>query len=220
VWYVAVVDGLDPDEMRALVGGAKKQLRRKMRALRGALPQAAVDARSARIVQHLLELVPIREAAGVALFAPMTARREVDLGQLDRTLRDAGKRLFYPFMDPTGDGYRTGFRRVDRIEGLADRGRGFPEPPADAPDARAGDVDVLVVPALALSENGHRLGYGIGFHDATLPDLCPPAVAVAVGFGFQLIVEVPLEPHDFRCDWVVTDERVIEVSRDRAVTSS
>lgn len=212
MWYVAVVDGLDPDGMRELVGRAKKQLRRKMRALRGALPLAAVATRSARIVDRLSDLAVLRSAESVALFAPMAAKREVDLTELDRQLRSEGKRLFYPFMEPTADGYRTGFRRVDALDSLVDRGRGFAEPAADAPEAAAGDVDVVVVPALALAESGHRLGYGIGFYDATLPDLCPPATTVAVGFAFQLIVEVPTEPHDFRCDWVVTDERVIEVT--------
>ena len=51
--------------------------------------------------------------------------------------------------------------------------------------------DVVVVPALAVAADGHRVGYGIGFYDATLPDVCPPAAAVMVAFGFQLLAEVP-----------------------------
>jgi 5-formyltetrahydrofolate cyclo-ligase len=64
------------------------------------------------------------------------------------------------------------------------------------------------VPALAATPDGHRLGYGKGFYDATLPDVCPPALAIAVVYSFQLLAELPVESHDHRCDLVATDAQV------------
>ena len=90
------------------------------------------------------------------------------------------------------------------------RGQKFAEPPRDAKVASRGDVDVVLVPALAVSPEGHRLGQGVGFYDATLPDLAPPALTIIVGFSFQLLAELPLEPHDFECDAVVTDREIID----------
>jgi 5-formyltetrahydrofolate cyclo-ligase len=69
------------------------------------------------------------------------------------------------------------------------------------------------VPALAVSSAGHRLGYGVGFDDATLPDFCPPAASLIVAFDFQLLAELPTLDHDFACDLVVTDARTLAVSR-------
>jgi 5-formyltetrahydrofolate cyclo-ligase len=43
----------------------------------------------------------------------------------------------------------------------------------------------------------------------TLPEQCPPAKALAVAFGFQLLGELPHDAHDFRCDVVITDETTI-----------
>jgi 5-formyltetrahydrofolate cyclo-ligase len=138
----------------------------------------------------------------------MKHKNEVDLSGLDTELRARGTRLYYPFMAPTEAGYHTGFRLVSDVAVLGQRGRGFAEPPPDAPEAARGDVDVVVVPALAVSSDGYRIGYGIGFYDVTLPDVCPPATSIVVAFSFQLLVEAPHDDGDFACKWVVTDEGV------------
>jgi 5-formyltetrahydrofolate cyclo-ligase len=67
------------------------------------------------------------------------------------------------------------------------------------------------VPALAVSPDGHRLGYGAGFYDATLPDFRPPGTAIAVVFDFQVLVELPVLSHDVACDVIVTDRRSLVV---------
>jgi 5-formyltetrahydrofolate cyclo-ligase len=107
---------------------------------------------------------------------------------------------------------RTALRVTRSSADLAVRGGRFAEPPADAPEAARGDVELLVVPALAVAENGHRLGYGAGFYDAALPDFRPPALAVVVAYDFQLLAEVPTLAHDVPCDIVVTDARTLVVA--------
>lgn len=202
--------GPDKSALEALAVQAKRELRRKMRALRGALPAAAVANRSARIAERVLALEAFRTARALALFWPIRSKNEVDLGCVDAAARARQMTVFYPFMDPRDDGFRTGFRRVDDVRVLAERGRGFAEPPPELPEAARGDLDLVIVPALAVAENGHRLGYGAGFYDATLPDVCPPARSVVVAFSFQLVAELPPGEHDVACDWVVTDDRTIE----------
>jgi 5-formyltetrahydrofolate cyclo-ligase len=157
-------------------------------------------------------LLPL-EASGVALFWPLESDGEVDLRPLDTLLRQRGVKLYYPFMDEKpGGGFTTGFRRSLQADDLGPRGQRFMEPPQQAPTARPGDVDVVVVPALAVTPEGGRLGYGSGFYDVTLPDVCPPAVAVVVAFAFQLVIELPLSAHDVSCDAVVTDQHLFDPS--------
>jgi 5-formyltetrahydrofolate cyclo-ligase len=185
---------------------SKRVLRTKLRALRQALPEQAAAVRSARIVERLVQHPQLQLARGVALFWPMLERREVDLRRLDEHLRRSGKRLYYPFMErsETGD-ITTGFRLVlDRNE-LRERGQRFAEPAPTVPTATRGEIDAVIVPALAATPNGYRLGYGSGFYDATLPDIVPPARSIVVIFDFQLMQELPIMPHDLACDEVVTD---------------
>jgi 5-formyltetrahydrofolate cyclo-ligase len=199
---------LEPELHREVVSRAKKQLRSRMRSLRGAYSKRSLEVRSAAICSRLG-----RETAGirsVALFWPMEGQGEVDLRSLDAELRKRGDvRLYYPFMDPTAEGgFTTGFRLSDDVAELRERGRGFCEPPSEAPQARRGDLELVMVPALVADARGHRIGYGAGYYDATLGDVCPPAEAWIVAYQFQLMAELPAEEHDFACDVVATDERL------------
>ena len=198
-------------DRNAMAGRMRDQVRSRMKATRRALPLSAIAERSERIVRTLADSGQFLRAKGVALFWPIDGDAEVDLRSLDAPLRERGVRVYYPFMDErvTG-GFVTGFRLTAGPGQLERRGRRFAQPPPTAPVARAGDIDLVVVPALAVTPTGARLGYGIGFYDATLPDVRPPAIAVAVAFSFQLVMELPAEPHDVDCDAVVTDEHLFD----------
>jgi 5-formyltetrahydrofolate cyclo-ligase len=197
-------------ELSAIGLRVRDQMRARMRATRRAVGPAAVAARSERIVATLLSLPVLERARAVGLFWPRTSHAEVDLRPLDRQLRERGVSLYYPFMDPKGQGFVTGFRRVLDVAELLPRGRGFAEPLPSASVAARGDLDLLIVPALAASPDGHRLGYGSGFYDVTLPELRPPALALVVLYSFQLLAELPTLEHDVACDVVVTDRDIYD----------
>lgn len=205
----------DASQVAQLADAAKQQLRKRMRALRSAHPPAALKVRNDALVARALSLVAFAQARNVALFFPMEERNEVDLRALDAEARRQGKRVFYPFLEARGEALVSGLRLTHAFADLAERGQRFHEPPLDAPEAVRGDVDVLFVPALAVAPSGHRLGYGAGFYDSLLPDVCPPAKAVAVAYDFQLLVELPTLPHDQACDWVLTDARDFAVEKPR-----
>jgi 5-formyltetrahydrofolate cyclo-ligase len=188
----------------------RKQLRASMRTTRGVLPAAAIAARSARIIEQLNAVEAFRAARAVGLFWPLAASGEVDLRLLDAELEARGVARYYPFMDASERGFTTGFRRIQRSEELELRGQKFAEPPPAAPTAARGDLDLVLVPCLAATPEGHRLGYGKGFYDATLPDVCPPALSLVVAFSFQLLGELPQEPHDWTSDAVVTDTAIYD----------
>jgi 5-formyltetrahydrofolate cyclo-ligase len=203
----------EPHEIQKLAGAAKQQLRRRMRALRAALPAEARALRSAAIVQRALTLDAFRHAGSIALFFPLLDKYEVDLRALDAEARALGKRVYYPCLEQRGERLWTGFKLTRSIDELELRGGRFAEPPPGAPVGARGDVELLFVPALAVAPSGHRLGYGGGYFDATLPDFCPPALSVAVAFDFQLLAELPALPHDVACGAVLTDARWMQASR-------
>jgi 5-formyltetrahydrofolate cyclo-ligase len=192
-----------PSEEDVLRLRVKAELRKRMRGLRNTLPASASAARSARIVERLLGLEAFARAHAIALFWPMEGRHEVDLRPLDSLLRKAGTRVAYPAVD---DGVLT-FRFVSNAEAMEERGLGFREPPSHEPVAAPGELDAIIVPALAVDPRGHRIGYGAGYYDAALPPFAPPAAAIAVAFDFQLVAEVPQTAGDVAVAWIVTDGR-------------
>jgi 5-formyltetrahydrofolate cyclo-ligase len=137
-------------------------------------------------------------------------RGEVDLRKLDRELRNLGIAVYYPFMDRgPNENHLTGFRKTDTAMDLVDRGNGFSEPVSGQP-AQRGEIDIVVVPALAADVTGRRIGYGAGYYDATLGDVCPPAQSILVAYQFQMLAELPQEKHDQKCDLIVTDDNLYQ----------
>jgi 5-formyltetrahydrofolate cyclo-ligase len=185
----------------------KAELRKRMRGLRKALPASACAERSARIVERLSALEPIARATSVALFWPIEERPEVDLRALDAGLRARGARVAYPRVDP--ETHALTFRFVLDPEALRVEGLGFREPPAEAPTADPGALEVIVVPALAADPRGHRIGYGAGYYDRALLRFARSAVTVTVIFDFQLVAESPTTEGDVPVDWIVSDARVL-----------
>jgi len=183
----------------------KAELRKRLRGVRKSTPLEACAERSRAIVARLETHDAVVGARQVGLFWPIVARHEVDLRPLDASLRARNVRVAYPTID--ADTNVMTFRFVDDLAQLEERGFGFSEPAADAPEATA--LDVIVVPAIAVDPTGHRIGYGAGYYDRTLPRFAPPAVSIAVAFDWQLVAEVPAMPDDVRCQSVVTDTRTI-----------
>lgn len=72
---------------------------------------------------------------------------------------------------------------------------------------------VLIVPLVAFTRQGGRLGYGGGFYDRTLEALRAQGPVMAVGFAWsaQEAESLPLEPVDQRLDLIVTEAEVIRV---------
>lgn len=58
-------------------------------------------------------------------------------------------------------------------------------------------VQLLLAPGLAFDGEGFRLGYGRGFYDALLARLPEELLTVGVGFASQMDRAVPVEPHDW-----------------------
>jgi len=70
-------------------------------------------------------------------------------------------------------------------------------------------IEMVIVPAVAYDRNGNRLGRGKGFYDRFLRSI--KATKVGVGYEFQLIDNVPAEPHDIRMDIVITPKSYIVI---------
>lgn len=66
--------------------------------------------------------------------------------------------------------------------------------------------DVIVVPGIAFTVRGERVGQGGGWYDRFLPGRRADAVSIGVCFAPQLVPVVPTEVHDVILDCVVTED--------------
>jgi 5-formyltetrahydrofolate cyclo-ligase len=198
----------DPNVDSELRRQAKAVIRKRARALRNSIPEGARAARADRIVERVVASAPFERATSVGLFWPMLERGEVDVRGIDRAARERGKQVAYPLLVGDSD-MRLAYAEPASLE---ERGHGFAEPPENAPAAVANEL-VVIVPALAVDPSCHRIGYGKGFYDRLLADICPPAYAIAIAYDFEVVPEVPATEHDHRVDMVLTDLRSWQFAR-------
>jgi 5-formyltetrahydrofolate cyclo-ligase len=67
------------------------------------------------------------------------------------------------------------------------------------------DVQLILVPGLAFTRDGHRLGRGGGFYDRYLSQLSAGTIKLGVCFDAQVVENLPAEAHDQRVDEVITE---------------
>ena len=70
-------------------------------------------------------------------------------------------------------------------------------------------IDVIIVPGAVFDKEGYRIGYGGGYYDRFLADFKKPKVSFA--FEMQLRDEVPKEDFDVPVDYIITEDRFIEI---------
>jgi 5-formyltetrahydrofolate cyclo-ligase len=176
-----------PDDVAA----AKATLRTRFLARRASRTTEVRAAAAAAVTATLLR--GLAEVRTLAAFVPDPT--EPGAGRLPAAYTQLGARVLLPVVPP--DGRELGWA-VDT--GRLTPGRfGLMEPvgPRLGPTA-IGAAEVVVVPAVAVSRSGVRLGRGGGYYDRALRHVRPGAVVVAVVFDDELLDELPAEPHDRR----------------------
>ncbi len=164
----------------------KAQFRAHLKARRNALPAATREAASLAICSHLDRLCRDRRFTRIGAFWPFGS--EVDLRSA--VSAHPGGLWFFPRVASTQPP-----RLAWGTEPLEKGQWGLMEP-AFAQHFLP-PVQVLLVPGLAFDEEGYRIGYGRGFYDALLAKLSEDVLTVGVGFETQMHLPVPVEPHDW-----------------------
>lgn len=85
---------------------------------------------------------------------------------------------------------------------MAEGSFGISEPEAgEVVDPAA--IDLILVPGVAFTAAGDRMGRGKGFYDKYLVQLRPDAVKVGICYPHQIVEDLLTEPHDIRMDRVI-----------------
>jgi 5-formyltetrahydrofolate cyclo-ligase len=155
---------------------------------------------SQQILDQLEQMTCFREAKTILLYYPI--QNEVDVLPLVKKYKHE-KTLLFP----------VSHRRAMTVHPYAGnammhRGKfGIPEPTTPM---YTGEIDLVVVPAVAFDAKGRRLGRGGGFYDRFIKKQTH-AVLVGVGYDFQLVENVPAARHDQRVHRIILPSKTILV---------
>jgi 5-formyltetrahydrofolate cyclo-ligase len=191
---------------------SKGSLRRSMLLQLKSLSPSQLNVEAASVAANLASLPCYDSAQVIGLYLSMRERRELPT---DALLHDAwarGKVVVVPRI--IGE-RQLQFVRVkcwDEIAAMPLDKWSIPIPPAQNHDDDDYEhrIDLLVVPGLAFTRDGRRLGRGGGFYDTfvqTLVERGQDPLLVGVGASVQLVDEVPAEAHDLIVDYVCTGDQ-------------
>ena len=179
---------------------AKSKMRELLVQRRRVMSASDSQMYSQQILDQLEQMTCFREAKTVLLYYPI--QNEVDVLPLVKKYKRE-KTLLFPVS------HRHGMT-VHPYAGTKNMHRGkfgIPEPTTPAYE---GEIDLVIVPAVAFDAKGRRLGRGGGYYDRFIKKLTH-TVLVGVGYDFQLIDEVPAARHDQHVHRIILPSKTILV---------
>jgi 5-formyltetrahydrofolate cyclo-ligase len=190
---------------------------------KAAMRRAAYDARNAEpnkerasdVAVAALVQLPEYHAAGTVLWY-LDCRSELRTRQVLPAALASGKRIVVPYctVDEAGAN-KLGLWRLESIEELVIGKWKILEPPRDrwgepGKEIEPAELDLVVVPGVAFSRRGGRMGNGQGYYDRLLAGVRPDCPLIGLCYECQLFDDLVVGPHDVFMDKVVTESAVYE----------
>jgi len=165
---------------------AKQNLRKYFKTMRNQLSYTEVEAQSKIIRNKLLKKITKCQPQKILLYEEI--HNEVAISALIVALINEGIKVFLP-------------RYIDHrwVVYSLETGQTF----NSLSEASFANHDIALVPGLAFTAKGTRLGYGGGVYDRWLSD--SKAIKIGICYQFQVVSSLPHESHDIPMDLVLTD---------------
>lgn len=194
-------------ESNPSISERKKGLRQKMLAMRRALSANETESRSSSLKENILSLLEYKNAKKIMAFLAMKGESNLD-GFIRQALLD-GKEVYIPVCLP--ERQMEAGRLID-MEHFEKGPLGLRNLPAGYEVTSPESLDLVLIPGLAVSQEGIRLGMGAGYYDRYLARV-PFEKRMAALWDFQVIPDIPSEPFDQKIAKIVTDKSVIVTKR-------
>ena len=176
----------------------KQTLRRQLLRQRRQLQPEAVFSLGQRIQHRLLQEEAFTQAETLMLYSPI--QNEVATDLILRAALRHDRTVVYPRVR----GEALDLVRVGSPADLKPGAFGVLEPEGDRSHS-VDQIDLILVPGVGFDRRGYRLGFGKGFYDRLLEGSGFNGVTIGLCYGFQLVKELPVEPHDMPVDCVITE---------------
>src|SRR5882672_290617 len=168
----------------------------KLLSAKKALRASVIARRDSQAITAKLLALPEYRAAGVVC-AYASFGSEFDTATFCSDVIAAGKRLLLPRINHAAR--MLELREVKNLRGDLVAGVwGIREPAERCPIVPLTSVEFLLVPGVAFTATGERLGYGGGFYDRLLSGLNAKTPRVAAAFALQVVESIPTGLNDQR----------------------
>jgi 5-formyltetrahydrofolate cyclo-ligase len=171
---------------------AKVALRDQLLTARRRLPLAVRSSLATSLASVVVDVPEVRRAATIACYVAVGS--EPGTAALLDALAASGRRVLLPVVLPSRD---LDWAPYDGPASLTPAAFGLLEPSSPPLGlAAVATADVVLVPALAVSPRGDRLGRGGGSYDRALGRVPVGTFVSALVYDEEVGLDVPVEPHD------------------------
>ena len=179
----------------------KARLRKQQLDARDELSLDFIKIASSRIRDNLRKIDFYRQATIVGAYYSIGS--EVQTLDLLQEFFNQGKEIALPRVDKND----LIFKKISSFSDLELGNFSVMEPKEKCEDVK--NIDVVLVPAIALTADGYRLGYGFGFYDRYLHG--KNLKKIGLSYSKQVLRSLPHEDHDVKMDCIVTEDKVVYV---------
>lgn len=190
----------------------KISIRNQILSLRNALPINECEEKSNIIMQNVLSLLSVQKAEYVLCYASYKSEVQTDI--LIKELLKEGKKVYLPRVC----GEKMDFYRIRSLIDLTEGYKGIPEPEAACTERFTRTMwekdkarVVMLLPGVAFSESGARIGYGKGYYDRYLSHI-PCMERISLCYELQMVEAIPADTYDIPMTIIVTEEKIRHMS--------
>lgn len=174
----------------------KKEIRKRILKKRSSLSNLEQNEKSRKIAEKILRLKEFIRAENILLY--MDFCNEVQTGLLIETCLLQGKKIGIPKIQ----GEIMEFYELHDIEDVEVGFFGIREPVSQI--ICQPEQAFVIVPGVAFTRQGGRIGYGKGYYDRYLHQH-PQYVTCGIAYDCQVMEQLPAEEHDVPLDMLITE---------------
>jgi 5-formyltetrahydrofolate cyclo-ligase len=186
---------------------AKENARSRILFQRKQLLEEERNRKSSMICRKLLSQEWYETVKQILVYSAV--QKEADLDEFIRQAWKDGKILYFPKVF----GETMEFFRADGSADLKKGSFGVAEPWDESRPYQAARGNLVLVPGVAFSENGARIGYGKGYYDRYFgqwKEKHIPFTALGIAFDFQVIQEFKTDSNDICMHRIITENREVD----------
>ncbi|CAI9388699.1 5-formyltetrahydrofolate cyclo-ligase [Niallia sp. Sow4_A1] len=182
----------------------KKQFRTNMIKQLQAISKPHYEHMSYQIALQLYNNTSFSSASHIGI--TISKFPEVDTYQIIRMCWQLGKEVSVPKCIP--ETRQMLFRKLESFNQLESVYSNLFEPIMEKTErTNPEEIDLLLVPGLAFSRNGYRIGFGGGYYDRFLESYKGETISLA--FSMQVKERIPLQKHDLAVQKIITNEGIL-----------
>lgn len=139
----------------------------------------------------------------------LSMENEVNTYPIIEKAWEEGKKVVVP---KCNKGTRTmSFRKISNFEQLETVYMNLREPiPVLTEEMNADEIDLQIVPGVAYTQRGERIGYGGGYYDRYLMHYKGNTLSLA--YDFQMVKHIPVEPFDKNVEKIITEKGTMVIN--------